>query len=211
MIRHFAPSLVACFLLVAAPLHGAEDESFDPHSVDEKAAIACALSAPEYMGFALSVSGEDGIAATRGWRKLEGENPFLSEYELPAPIRIMGHETRRIAFSGSAIMAVLDVADPGDLARGEGIANSLSAGPLGDALLAWNAARQGNGGKEPAFRKFLGEKVLSDVTEPAEGDSTWGQRTTVTRTISNVTTHPGKTFYGCSYRIELLDRQGNPL
>ena len=213
MIRRLLP----CLLLAAAPLHAAEnavgDGDFAPQEVDEEQAIACRLSSPEYMGFALSVSGEEGIAETRGWRRIGGENPFLAEYELPAPIRVKGHDTRRIAFSGSAIMAVLAIADPAELARGEGIMNSLSAGVLGDAVLAWTAARPaGEGGdKAPAFRKFLGEKVISDVTQLAEEDSEWGQRMTVTRTISNVTTHPGKTFYGCSYKTELLDKQGNPL
>jgi hypothetical protein len=31
------------------------------------------------------------------------------------------------------------------------------------------------------------------------------------RNVSNATTHPGKTFYGCSYRIELIGKDGQPL
>lgn len=211
LTRRLAQRLVLCLLLIAGPLHAAENGDSDPQDADVEQAIACRLSSPEYMGFALSVSGEEGIAETQGWHKIKGDNPFLAEYELPAPITVMGHQTRRIAFSGGAIMAVLDVADPADLARKEGITNSLSAGPLGDAFLAWHAARQSGDDKAPPFRKFLGEKVLSAITEPAEGDSEWGQRMTVTRTISNVATHPGKTFYGCGYKTELLDKQGNPL
>jgi hypothetical protein len=33
----------------------------------------------------------------------------------------------------------------------------------------------------------------------------------VARSISNATTHPGKTFYGCAYRMEMLDKDGKPL
>jgi hypothetical protein len=39
----------------------------------------------------------------------------------------------------------------------------------------------------------------------------FGSRLTVARTISNATSHPGKTFHGCACRIRVLDSDGAPL
>ena len=50
---------------------------------------------------------------------------------------------------------------------------------------------------EIKFRKFLGERVISDVADPADGE-TFRARTTIALNVSNVVTHPGKTLYGCS-------------
>jgi len=61
------------------------------------------------------------------------------------------------------------------------------------------------------FRKFMGERIVQDVTEPAGQGESYGSRSVVARAISNATTHPGKTFYGCSYRLEMLDKDGTPL
>ncbi|RSV40675.1 hypothetical protein CA234_11245 [Sphingomonas sp. ABOLE] len=63
---------------------------------------------------------------------------------------------------------------------------------------------------EIKFRKFLGERVISDVTDPADGDH-FRAHTRIALNVSNATTHPGKTLYGCSYKIDLLDKEGNPL
>ena len=220
MIRLFVPAFArppvwtrlfaqAC-LFLAVPLSAADEgtDDADPHAISATDAISCRIGAADYMGFALSISDdEQGVAAARGWRKVAGKNPFLSEYELPAPIAVAGYTTRRIAFSGSAILAVLDLPDPVVVADREGIANELSVNPLVDAVIAGQAS-----GKQGApFRKFMGEKVISEETEPATSDSGWSSRTVVTRTISNVTSHPGKTLYGCNYRTELLDKDGNPL
>jgi hypothetical protein len=45
---------------------------------------------------------------------------------------------------------------------------------------------------------------------PAAGES-FGLHTTITREISNVSTAPGKTLYGCSYSQEITDKDGKPL
>ncbi|MFT3968583.1 MAG: hypothetical protein QM690_22175, partial [Sphingobium sp.] len=132
--------------------------------------------------------------------------------ELPEPITVAGHyETRTIAFSSSAILAVLDLPDPDPLAKEQGIKNALDADPLIDALSASSQPSRAQIETEISFRKFMGEKVVKDETEPAEQEGGFGAHTTITRTISNVQSHPGKTLYGCSYRMELLDRNGNPL
>lgn len=206
--------LIIALLGSATPALAVEDaeEAFDPASVSVVDAINCHLDAPTYNGFALSVAGDDGIARQQGWRKVETDNPFLLEYDLPEAITITGaYTTRRIAFSSSAVMAILDLADPTVIAREEGIANAADPTALIDALVAEGKATRAQIEADMPFAKFLGERVLVDVTEPATEDSGFGTHTVIARSISNVTTHPGKTLYGCSYRIELLDKDGKPL
>ena len=140
----------------------------------------------------------------------------MAEYELPEPVLITGTwSTRRIAFSASGVMAILDVADPTVVANGEGIRNELET----DAEIAEiaNAAEHAGVASRAEvesgliFRKFLGQRVLVDVTELATEVDGFGTHTVIARSISNLTSHPGKTLYGCSYKIELLGREGNPL
>lgn len=193
----------ALFLAIgSATLSAQEAEDFDPMTVSEADAIGCRLDAAQYNGFALSVSGPDGIAAARKWRKIRQPNAFLEEYELPAPITVAGHATRRIAFSANALVAVLDLADPNTVAAPEGVTNAVGDAAAAMPLLASEGS---------AFRKFMGERVLVDRTDPAAQDGGFGTHEIVARTISNVVTHPGKTLYGCSYRIAMLDGEGNPL
>jgi hypothetical protein len=198
--------------LLATPLYAAEEEDFDPASVNEVDAINCHLDAPSYNGFAFAISGEEQLAAQRHWRKIEIGNPFLSEYELPAPITVTGsYTTRRIAFTSTGIVAILDLADPAVIARDEGIVNAMDAEPLIKEIVASGKATRAQIEAEMTFRKFLGERVIADVTEPPADDESFGMHTVIARTISNVTTHPGKTLYGCTYRIELLGKDGKPL
>ncbi|WP_294322658.1 hypothetical protein [uncultured Sphingomonas sp.] len=191
--------LSAALIALAAP---AEDD-FDPTTISEVDALQCRLDVPSYNGFAFAITGEEQIARKRGWRKVDSGNPMLDEYELPSPIRIGSWSTRRIAFSSSGIVAILDVADPAVVAKGEGIANALDA----DAMYRDLGIAMPAGG----FRKFLGQKVVVDKTVPATADDPFGSHVTIARSISNVTTLPGKTLYGCSYRMELLDKNGKPL
>jgi hypothetical protein len=181
----------------------------DPSEVREADAIACRLSVPEYTGFALSVDGAEGIARARHWKELASANPFMREYELPAEILVAGaYRTRRIAFTADAILAILDVADPATVARGEHIDNAMDTAPLLDSLSPADAAKA-----EAAmtFRKFLGQRIVKEETERAKEGEAFGMHMTVARSISNATSHPGKTLYGCSYRMEMLDKDGKPL
>lgn len=200
-------------LLVALPatMARADEADFDPATVSEVDAIACQLDAPSYTGFALAVSGDDGIAVQRKWHRIESGNPFLAEYALPAPITVAGHATSRIAFSSSAIVAILDLPDPAAVAGPEGVANAADAEPLIAAIVAAGKATRAEIEAELPFRKFLGERVVSDTVALPAGDESFGTHTRITRTIANATTHPGKTLYGCSYRIELIGRDGKPL
>lgn len=187
-------------------------EEFDLDRVSEVDAINCRLDVPGYNSFALALEGEEKLAKKRHWKKVASQNPFLNEYELPTAIVVAGsYRTRRIAFSSSAIMAILDLADPAVVARGENIENSMDPEPMIAALAASGKASRAEVEAEIKFRKFLGKRVLVDVTEPAGEGESFGTHMTIARSISNVSSHPGKTLYGCSYQMEMLDEDGKPL
>lgn len=205
-------ALSAAMLTIAQPVYAQDEEDFDPAGVSIIDAVNCHLDARTYNGFALSVGGDDGEAHRRHWRKVATSNGFLDEYELPEPIAATGtYTTRRIAFSSTGVLAILDLADPTPLAKAEGIANAADPEPLIAEIVASGKATRAEIEADMPFRKFLGERVMVDVTDlPADGES-FGAHTTIARTISNVTTNPGKTLYGCSYRIDLIDKEGKPL
>lgn len=203
------------FLLVALgvgiPLATAAQvaESFDPERIDVVDAIECRLDAPTYNGFALALNGEEKIADKRHWVPIKSRNFLMNEYELPAPITVAGrYSTRRIAFTSSGVVAILDLADPAVLARQQGIENAVDPNPLIAAMIASGKASRQDIEAATKFRKFLGEKILVDRTEPATAEESFGTHTLIGLNISNVDSHPGKTLYGCSYRIEVIDKDG---
>lgn len=198
-------------LTLATPLRAAEDP-VDPNSVDIVDAIECRLDAPAYTGFALALNGEEKIAAKRHWVRVATKNAFMNEYDLPAPITVAGHySTRRIAFTSDGVLAILDLADPSGLAREQGIKNAVDSPPLLEAMIASGKATPAEIAAATKSGKFLGEKIVADRTEaPAAGES-YGAHTVIARNVSNATTHPGKTFYGCSYRVEVIGKDGQPL
>lgn len=188
--------LLAALLPASLPAAPAQDE-IDPGTIDVRDAIECRLDARHYTAFAMALNGEEKLAAKRGWKPVKSANLLLAEYDLPAPIVVAGgYSTRRIAFSASGVVAVLDLPDPAVVARQVQVENTMAAEGLPAGAVK--------------FRKFLGERVVRDVTDPADGDH-YRARTVIARSVSNVATHPGKTLYGCSYRIEMLDKDGNPL
>jgi hypothetical protein len=210
MTSRFVWAALAVSVSLGTPLQAAE-EQVDPNNIDIVDAIECRLDAPAYMGFALALNGEEKIAQKRRWVRVDTKNSFMNEYELPAPITVAGHySTRRIAFTSNGVLAILDLADSSAIAREQDVKNALDPGPLIDAMIA--------SGKVPRdeidakrFRKFLGEKVTVDRTEPPAAGDSFGTHTIIARNVSNATTHPGKTFYGCTYRIELIGKDGRPL
>jgi hypothetical protein len=202
--------LFAALVTTSPPQAGGGDP--DPAQVTEIDAIECRLDVPSYQGFALALEGEEKLATKRQWKKVASANPLLLEYELPAPITVAGtYTTRRIAFSSDAILAVLDLADPAVIADGEKIANTMDAEPMIDSIVASGRASRAEAERLITFRKFLGERVIKEVIEPATGEEQFGSRTIVARSISNASTHRGKTLYGCGYRMEILDKDGAPL
>lgn len=210
--------LMKVLALTAAMIAGlptaswSQAEDPDPMKIDVADAIECRLDAPTYNALAFSLDGEDKVAERRKWTKIPSRNMMMAEYQLPAPITVAGHyTTRHIALTSSGILAVLNLPDPRPLAKEQGIVNAADASPLVDSLSKEEqvppellAAMRQSG-------KFLGEKVVSDKTEKATTQNRFGAHTVISRNISTVTTHPGKTLYGCSYKITLLDKNGNPL
>lgn len=207
-----APLATALLVLSPSALRAEEEEDFDPAQVSEVDAIECRLDVPSYTGFAMSLTEEDSPADARGWKKVASKSPAILLYELPAPITVAGrYDTRRIAFSSSGIFAVLDLPDPAPLAKEHQIENALDTNTLVDALAASGKVTRAEAEKEIKFRKFLGEKLIREDTEPAKDKDGYGLTTKVTRTISTSMPYVGKTFYGCTYRMEVLDGDGNPL
>lgn len=209
------PGLLLATLLatasLAAPLRAAEEPS-DPNSIDIVDALECRLAAPVYNGFALALNGEEKIADKHHWVRVDTKNPMMNEYDLPAPITVAGHySTRRIAFTANAVLAILDLPDPSTLATEQKIDNAADPSPLIDLMIASGKATREEIEAATKSRKFLGEKILVDRTEPPEAGGEFGMHTIISRNVSNVSTHPGKTLYGCSYRMELIGKDGKPL
>jgi hypothetical protein len=196
--------LFAAITLLSIPVLAQDDsDSFDPMSIDISDAINCKIDAPSYNSLAISIS-ED--MKKRGWKKIKSANPFMNEYLLPQAITVAGMQTNHIAFSASAVMAVLDLADPNDVAKAEGITND--ADPLAvfyDLQLTPEQIKE-----MPKTDKFLGQKILTDTTEK-DAELNMQFHTVIARTVSNVASLPKKTLYGCSYSIEVLDAEGKPI
>jgi hypothetical protein len=209
--RSLRLALLAALLPASASAAPMQDDEVDPAKIDVRDAIACRLDAPTYNGFAMAAAGDDALAAKLGWKPVKSSNFLMKEYELPAPITVAGsYSTRRIAFTSSGMLAILDEPNPETVARKEQIENTMGSDGLVDALVASGKVTRAQAEAEIKFRKFLGERVVSDVTDPADGDH-FRARTRISLNVSNVTSHPGKTLYGCSYKMELLDKDGNPL
>lgn len=208
------PMFLVAAMAAAIPLAASAQaiEGPDPDRIDVVDAIECRLDAPAYNGFALALNGEEKIAVKRRWVPIKTKNFLMNEYELPAPITVAGHySTRRIAFTSNGVLAILDLADPAVLAREQGIENAADPNPLIEAMIASGKATPQEIEAATKSRKFLGEKILIDRTEPAAAGESFGTHTVIGRNVSNVASHPGKTLYGCSYRIELIDKDGKPL
>ncbi|QAY77533.1 hypothetical protein [Sphingosinicella sp. BN140058] len=201
--------LAAAALLLAAPTEAVED--FDATQVSEVDAINCKLDVPQYLSFALGLE-QDGIARSRGWKTIKSPNSFMAEYELPEPVVVAGsHSTRRIAFTSDSILAILDVPDPAAVAGPEKVESALNFDTFIDEMVATGKVDRAQAEASIKFRKFIGERIISDEVEPAAEGQSFGSRMIVARTISNVTSHPGKTLFGCSYRFEMIDENGDRL
>lgn len=175
-----AAGLLAATLACAGAPAAAQDDAFDPAKIDLAKLIACeTYDVPHYNAVAFWLAGIDGADARRhfGLTEVKSANFLLQEYRLAKPIEVFGRTTRQIAFNSSGPMAILDEADPHPLAR------QLEIEPAIDL---------------PA--KFLGERVIVEESEKID-DTTIGTR--ISLNVSTVSSHPGKTLAGCSYRIEV--------
>lgn len=176
-------SVLPLALFSAAPAAAQDEgEAADPASHTLAEIITCELpDVPTWNGFALWFYDNAEARRHYGMTPVKGDNPFLSEYRLAAPIAIFGRTTDRVAFSSSGLMAVLSGVTP------QALAKELDVPPVIDV---------------PG--KFMGERM---VTEAAfDGGSEAFQGTTrISLNVSTVTTHPGKVLAGCSYRIDMKE------
>lgn len=174
-------ALAACLAPIAAR---AEETDFDPSTIDLAKLIECRTYQPaQYNALAFWIAGEESKAALDrlGLSETQSANPMLRTFALRTPLTVFGRQTRQIAFASSGPMAVLDEADPHPLAK------SLGVKPAVDT---------------PS--KFLGEREISATSERDEKTG-MTFRSRVALNVSTVTSHPGKTLAGCSYRIDVAD------
>jgi hypothetical protein len=179
MIKTLMAGAMAAFACAAPAM--AQDDEIDPKTVDLARLIACeTYDVPTYNTVAFWLAGTEGADARRhfGMTEVKSPNFMLKQYRLARPVQVFGRSTSLIAFNSSGPMAVLDETDPHALAK------ALKIEPVIDV---------------PA--KFMGERVIAEKTETADGLTT---QTRITLNVSTVTTHPGKTLAGCSYKIEVL-------
>ncbi len=145
---------------------------------DWAAMIECRTAAPEYLSFVMGDFQQARYKARLKIKRITQDNPFIYEYELPTPITAYGYDTRRIAFTSSGIMALVDEPDPAQLAKRLGLAIAYQQG-----------------------EKILASKLISKTEpEPYIDDLLMWQE--VRRELSTVSSHPGKTLVGCSYGMK---------
>ncbi|MER9256244.1 hypothetical protein NKI59_31755 [Mesorhizobium sp. M0598] len=96
---------------------------------------------------------------------------------MPAPLRVFGRETASVVLTATGPMAVFDDVSAPDLARALGVAAQISTP-----------------------EKFLGEKIILESSEEADG-VTFSTRIAVN--VSTVDSHPGKVLAGCSYALDV--------
>ena len=206
MVKFGAPRLAALVAAIATTLAAspATAQSGQPAAaplLDPAQAIACQVDAGAYIGFSMTLGDDDGGYRARGWIKRDSHDLFLSEYRLPAPIMVAGEPTSTIVFSGSGIAAVLDVADPAQIAARENIVNAIPSREEAARSLGLTPEQAT---LLPENHLFRGERIVVDTIETAPGsDSKYKIR--VVRSISTAQSHPGKTLVGCSYSLEPVD------
>ena len=129
---------------------------------------------------ALAPALEDPLKAVAlGWQPLPQANMFMTEYRLASPIRVFGHDSDHIAFSGGSVMAILDLPDPRPLAQELALETAIDT---------------------PAKAMF-GKELRSEETRDADSGKVLIE--SVVLNVSNVASHPGKTLVGCSYSLDL--------
>ena len=166
-------SLASCIALaLPVPVHA---RTVPP---DLAALIECRGDMAGFLALAPAL--QDPLEAVAlGWQPLPQANMFMTEYRLASPIRVFGHESSHIAFSGGSVMAILDLPDPRPLAGELGLETAIDT---------------------PAKAMF-GKELRSEESRDGESDQVLIE--SVILNVSNVSSHPGKTLVGCSYSLDL--------
>jgi hypothetical protein len=174
--------ITLCVAAVAAqPATAADVAVFDPETVDVADVIGCKICADDYIGFIMTITldNEPGSYQARGWQKRSSANPWMTQYHLPAPITLFGYTTSEVAFTASAMLAIIDLADPLSLATTYNIDNIL-----------------------PGSGRFMGERQISH-SSTVDSKAGFAIDQSIAITLPTVETHPGKTLIGCSYQLDL--------
>jgi len=117
--------------------------------------------------------GPDLSGAPLGWKRIEQSNPLITEFEVPRPIKVFGRSTKRIAATGSGLLAILSGATQ------EALGAELRLKPV---------------------TVTPSQSILARiVTQTADDVAT----TTIRLNVSKLVTHPGKVFAGCEYRVDV--------
>ncbi|WP_296278804.1 hypothetical protein [Pseudoxanthomonas sp.] len=169
-------SLSAPLLALLLPLSAAAQDA----SVDLAALIECRGDLARLMALAPAL--EDPLkAVAQGWQPLPQANMFMTEYRLASPIRVFGHQTAHIAFSGGGVVALLDLPDPRPLARQLALETAI----------------------DTPEKAMFGKEVRSEET--LDPDTGKVMIDSAVLNVSNVSSHPGKTLVGCSYSLDMLE------
>ena len=173
-----AGMLLSCGVPAAS---AAASAAFDPVAVDLADVMACKIDGRHYLGFVLTISDEDspGSAKARGWVKLPSKSAFFSTYRLPEPLSAFGYTTSTVAFTGSAMLAVLDMPDASAIGAAQGVTNLL----------------KGSG-------QFKGERIV-DESSSIDKETGYGFKNRSALQVATNAAFPGKTLIGCSYRGEI--------
>jgi hypothetical protein len=143
-----------------------------------KGLLECHKNTKDHHALALAIGGDKNVVKRLGWVALPEKNPFLKEYRTPKVVRVFGHTTRHIAFTAHGLLAVLDQANARQLAKRLRLAAAVDTN---DKVLFSRLIS-----KESKEDKAIGMVVTK----------------TISLNVSTVSSHPGKTLVGCSYRID---------
>jgi hypothetical protein len=180
-------SIASACLLLAAPANAlAEAPALDDAPVDVTALslsdiLSCKVQPRDYTAFALTLSDDidPGGFKGRGWVKRESHNAFLSQYALPKPVEAFGQSISTIAFTASAMLAVIDV----------------SASPSSVAAAGLDAAISPEGWVYA--EKLIREDRLDDTAHQFRIHRVTKQ------VMTSLPSHPGKLLLGCDYQMDV--------
>lgn len=171
--------------LADTPHAALEAPPFEPAKVNLARLISCQDQPEAFLSLAIAVQ-EPLNAVSLGWRPLPQTNMFMTEYALNQPVTVFGHRSDRIAFAGSAVMAILDLPDPRPLAKQLALETAVDS---------------------PEKAMFGKELLSEEFTDPKTGKA---MVRSAVLSVSNVTSHPGKTLVGCTYSIDPLEEEEAP-
>lgn len=172
-------ALALCAVPAMAQDEG-EDE-FSSLSLEAEDVLTCKVDPQAFNTFAMMSDDEAEGFKARGWQRIKSDNPLLYLYHLPEPITIAGYKTSTVALSAGAFLAVLDEVDTKKVAAEAGISSE-------DAI------------SFPGVYKGHKQVDRKEEDDPELGKIIYTRHLS----ISNVSTLPAKTLYGCAYRVRFV-------